>query len=220
MGTTSKVCSVILRVWELCCAAIVAGLVGRYMHLVYEANANPGSRIIYTIVIASISLFLSLVFMPPFKFTFYCFLIDFILWICWMVSFGLLQGLTGGAGCRSYWYWNTWGYYWGGWYHMVPVVLPSQSLVGTTACAQWRAAVSFVFIGGWGWFFSGVLGIYVCTKIPDEQVAVKKMNTVQRASTSVGHWYHKKSRKGVEPVANGGQANGFEETRKPETETV
>jgi hypothetical protein len=94
MGTTSKVVSVILRVGELICAAIVVGILGRYLDLVHDANANPNVRIIYTIAIGGISIFFSLVLMPPLKYSFWAFGLDFALFICWMVAFGLLINVS------------------------------------------------------------------------------------------------------------------------------
>jgi hypothetical protein len=94
MGTTSKAVSVILRVGELICAAIVVGILGRYLDLVYDANASPNGRIIYTIVIGGISIFFSLVLMPPLKYSFWAFGLDFALFICWMVAFGLLINVS------------------------------------------------------------------------------------------------------------------------------
>ncbi len=90
MGSASKVTSVILRIGELICAAIVTGILGHYLSVLYDANVNKNSRIVYTISIGAISLFFSMIFMPPLKYSFWGFPIDFILFICWMVAFGLL----------------------------------------------------------------------------------------------------------------------------------
>jgi hypothetical protein len=94
MGAASKICSVILRFCELASAAIVAGIVGRYLHFLTEANAHAGSRIIYTEVIAGISILFSILLSPPLKYSFYFFVIDFVLLICWMVAFGLLCSVS------------------------------------------------------------------------------------------------------------------------------
>lgn len=90
MGIASKITSVVFRAMELISAAIVAGLLGTYLHYVSEAHAHASDRIVYTISIAGISIFFSLLFMPPLKYSFYGFPLDFALFICWMVAFGLL----------------------------------------------------------------------------------------------------------------------------------
>jgi hypothetical protein len=166
MGTTSKVCSVVLRFCELASAAIVVGILGRYLTILADANVDAGSRIIYGEVIGGISLFFSIVLFPPLMYSFYCFAIDFSLFVCWIVAFALLCNLTGSRGCDAYWYWNSWGYYWGKYWYTVPLNSITQSIVGTAGCAQWRTTLAFSFIGGGCWFFSACLGIYVCTKYP------------------------------------------------------
>jgi len=164
MGSGSKFCSVILRFSELASAAIVAGILGRYLAILADANIDAGSRIIYSEVIAGISLLFSIVLFPPLKYSFYCFPIDFALFICWIVAFALLCNLTGSRGCEAYWYWNYWGYYWGRYWYTVPLTAVTQSLVGTAGCAQWRTTLAFSFIGGCCWLLSACLGVYVCTK--------------------------------------------------------
>ena len=48
MGIGSQVSSVICRLVELFSAAVVAGLVGEYLHKIDDANQNAGARIVYT----------------------------------------------------------------------------------------------------------------------------------------------------------------------------
>jgi len=94
MGKASKILSVIFRIGELICATIVVGILGRYVSILDEANVHQNSRIVYAVSIAAISMFFSLIFMPPLKYSFYGFLIDFALFICWMVAFGLLVNVS------------------------------------------------------------------------------------------------------------------------------
>jgi len=164
MGTASKVVSVFFRLVQLASAAIVAGLVGRYLSSVHDAHAHAGSRIIYAIVIAGISIIASLVLMIPWKLTFFAFPLDAILFILWMVEFGLLANLTASGGCNSGWYWTHWGYYWGGFWRTVPVGNTSATVVNSYACNRWDSTLAFSFIGGMFWLFSAILGIYNSTK--------------------------------------------------------
>jgi len=161
MGTASKVVSVCLRVGELICGAIVAGIIGHYLYLLHLANVEPNDRFVYTEAIAGISIFFSIILMPPLPYSFWAFPFDFALFICWMVAFGLLVDLTGTRACHSHWYWADWGYYWGGWFYRIPITNASESLIGTVHCATWRTGNAFVFIGGWIWLGNALCGAYV-----------------------------------------------------------
>jgi len=164
MGIASQITSVVLRALELISASITAGLVGAYLHFVNDAGAQANGRLIYTVAIAGISIFFSIVFMPPLKYSFYGFPLDFALFVCWMVAFGLLDNLTGSQSCSSPWYWQNWGYYWGGYYYYIPPNQANPLLIGTAECSKWRATLAWSFIGGWFWLVSAALGIYVCAK--------------------------------------------------------
>jgi hypothetical protein len=94
MGNGSKVSSVICRIMELFSAAVVAGLVGEYLHKIDDANQNAGPRTVYAEALAGISLFFSIAYLPPLTYSFYGFFIDFSLFICWMVAFGLLDSVS------------------------------------------------------------------------------------------------------------------------------
>ncbi|KAH7348274.1 hypothetical protein BKA65DRAFT_500282 [Rhexocercosporidium sp. MPI-PUGE-AT-0058] len=194
MGAASKTCSVILRLSELISAAVVAGLVGRYLYFLSSANAHASSRIIYAEVIAGIGILASLILLPPLKYSFYCFCLDFALFVCWMVAFGLLCNLTVSGGCGSFWYWNSWGYYWGRYWHTIPHSSITQSIVGREACSEWLATLAFSFIGGWCWFFSGFLGIYVCTNYSGDWSSSSSVMGHVSSSTRIAHWRHKTDR--------------------------
>jgi Membrane-associating domain len=94
MGYASKAVSVFFRIAELGSAVIVAGLVGRYLSYVHDANTSAGSRVIYTIVVAGISIIASLILIIPGRFSFFMFPLDAILFILWIVSFGLLVNVS------------------------------------------------------------------------------------------------------------------------------
>ncbi|RVX66735.1 hypothetical protein B0A52_08928 [Exophiala mesophila] len=161
MGTASKIISVILRVGELVCASIVTGILGYYLSILDDADVPDDGRIVYAVAIGGISIFFSLVLMPPLRYSFWAFPLDLALFICWMVAFGLLCNRSGTQGCDSVWYWNTWGYYWGGWWRTVPVARISPAIVGYGGCSSWRSSLAFSFIGGIIWFGNALLGLYV-----------------------------------------------------------
>jgi hypothetical protein len=93
MGHAPQILSVCLRICEVICSAVVVGILGRYQHLVAVANAPNINRLVYSLAIGCISLFVSLVLMIPFIVTFYFFLLDIALFICWMVAFGLMTNV-------------------------------------------------------------------------------------------------------------------------------
>jgi len=94
MGTASKVTSVVFRLGAFISAAIVLGIVSRFLHLVGLNNGPNNGRVIYTEVLAAISVVFSLLLMPPFKYSFFAFPLDFIIFVMWMVSFGLLVNVS------------------------------------------------------------------------------------------------------------------------------
>jgi hypothetical protein len=73
MGTASKVTFVCLRIGELICASVVAGILGHYLYLLDQADANANDRIVYAVALAGISIAFSIIFMPPFKYAFWAF---------------------------------------------------------------------------------------------------------------------------------------------------
>ncbi len=91
MGAASKILSVCLRLGELACSIIVLGIVGHFLSRLSSASVYADNRLIYTIVVASISTFASLMFMVPFTCSFLAFPFDFILFVLWLVAFCLLE---------------------------------------------------------------------------------------------------------------------------------
>lgn len=155
MGTGTKVVSVLLRFFELCSAAIIAGVVGHFIYLVNQGDGHINSKLLFTIALAGISLFFSILFIFPFRWTFWAFPLDFAIFVMWMVSFGLLEDLGGGHACNAYWQWNYWGYYWGGYWTYPNTV--NEAVVNSAGCNQWRTTMAFIFLGGITWLLSSAL---------------------------------------------------------------
>lgn len=101
MGIASQITSVVFRAIELTSASVVAGLVGTYLYYLSDAGVEANGRIVYSVAIAGISIFFSIVFMPPLKYSFYGFPLDFALFICWMVAFGLLVNVCSTTSCHA-----------------------------------------------------------------------------------------------------------------------
>lgn len=174
-GTAHKVISVILRLTEFCSAIIVLGILSRFAYYIEFAGAGAtvDGRIIYTLVVAGISILYSMFFCVPLTFLFMSFPFDLILWIMWLVAFSLLASVrlpltasgyevmlihceqrTSSGTCSSRWYYNYWGYYWGRYWRVGPVGTVNINGVG---CSQWRTALAFSFISSFVHLMSGIL---------------------------------------------------------------
>jgi len=162
MGYAHKVTSFVLRGIEMTCAVIILGLLGRFFHLLDVVDAPDNSRLDYAIAMASISVAVSILLMPPLKYSFYCFPLDVALFIMWMVCFALLEDLSGTHTCSSTWFDNYWATYWYQDSGNTTVVINAGS-----ACARWRAVLAFSFIVGFVFLISAVLGFYACATYHD-----------------------------------------------------
>lgn len=94
MGSTSKVCHVILRMWELVCSVVVLGIVAHFVDRLNDADVSNDSRVVYTLVVACISTAFCLIFVAPLHYAFLAFPADFCLFVIWMVAFGLLANVS------------------------------------------------------------------------------------------------------------------------------
>jgi len=163
MGSTSRACLVILRVWEIICSVIVLGLVAHFVKIIADAGGENDGRIIYTLIVASISTLFAILFVLPFLYAFLAFPFDFILFVAWLTAFGLLAARTGTRWCNSVWYYNYWGYYWGGWWNN-PSIVGGPGDIAWTGCAQWRTVLAFSFLAALGYLISFILGVIVVVK--------------------------------------------------------
>jgi hypothetical protein len=93
MGVASKAVSVTLRALQLISAAIVAGILGRFLHLVHSGHGHFNNRLVYAITLAGLSIFFSLCLILPLL-SFLAFPLDLIMFILWMVAFGLMEGVS------------------------------------------------------------------------------------------------------------------------------
>jgi len=94
MGIASKVASVVLRLGELCASVIVLGIVGNFISRVAAASASSDARLIYAVVVASMSTFLAVVFVLPFLCAFLAFPADLVFFVLWLVVFSLLIAVS------------------------------------------------------------------------------------------------------------------------------
>ncbi len=94
MGTASKVISVIFRLAEAVASIILLGLLGTFLGIVSNAGVYADPRVIYAIVIACMGVFLSLLFMLPFTYSFMVFPMDFVMFLLFLVAFCLLEAVS------------------------------------------------------------------------------------------------------------------------------
>jgi len=191
MGAASKVFSVILRVGELASSVIVLGIAGHFLWQIGRANSYADAHLIFAIVVASISTVVSILFMVPFSLSFFAFPIDLILFVLWLVTFILLEILTGANTCDSVWYYSYWGYYWGGFWR-TPFIVTGPWDIGWAGCSSLICVLAFSFIASLGYLCSCILGLYVTVKYREEK----------KKRTTHGGYYGRKTERGVLQDAN------------------
>ncbi|KAK4144586.1 uncharacterized protein C8A04DRAFT_11361 [Dichotomopilus funicola] len=152
MGAVTKVCSVLLRFGQLASSAIVLGLLSHFFHRARSAGApHPSGRLIYTAVIAALSILAALITILPFAFSFWAFPVDFVLSVAWL--------LTGLHTCRSGWFRGYWGLYWSR-VRQTGLRPGGGRLRRWAGCAAWRAVIAFCFIAFVLYLISGILVSY------------------------------------------------------------
>jgi len=77
--TGSRVANVVFRFFQLCSAAIVAGIIGWGLHRIDRGNGPSNGRLVYAEVVAALTLAISLVLLVPFKFVFKAWPVDLLL---------------------------------------------------------------------------------------------------------------------------------------------
>ncbi|KAI9675536.1 MAG: hypothetical protein M1829_003340 [Trizodia sp. TS-e1964] len=140
MPVTARLVSIPLRIGELAFGATVAGLVGKYLHD-NDANDNlPGKRFIYTEVVAGLSILLALLWLIPFADGFIHWPVDLLLFVLWIVAFGLLVDFIGPLNCGSVFAWG--------------------DITQQGTCERWKAAVAFTFLSAIFWLASALVGLW------------------------------------------------------------
>jgi hypothetical protein len=130
----------LLRIGELAFAAVVAGIVGEYLHAYDKANAWPQSRFIYTEVVAGISMLLALFWLIPFTDSVINWPGDLIMFILWIVAFGLLVNWIEPLNCGSIWAWG--------------------GITQAGTCPKWNAAIAFSFLSAIFWIASAIVAFW------------------------------------------------------------
>ncbi|KAG0645172.1 hypothetical protein D0Z07_9289 [Hyphodiscus hymeniophilus] len=133
--------SLCLRIGELAFSATVAGLTGQWLHQHKSTSAWSEKRFIYTEVVAALGILFSLIFLFPFANSFLHWPADLILFILYIVAFGLLVNYVGPMNCGSVWNWH--------------------GITGKSECAKSKADVAFAFLAAIFFLASALIGLWV-----------------------------------------------------------
>lgn len=140
MPVISRVVSIVLRAGEIACAAVVAGVIGSYLHQFDKNNAWPQGRWIYTEVIAGLSILFGLIWLIPFSSGFISWPLDLIISLAWFAAFGILVDALNGMPCGGIFHWG--------------------NIRGDGNCSRWKASEAFSFISAILWLASTLVGIW------------------------------------------------------------
>ncbi|RJE19055.1 integral membrane protein [Aspergillus sclerotialis] len=146
MPVFSRLISIILRIGEIGCGAVVAGIIGNYLHEYNDTFVGwPQARWIYTEVIAGLSILLGLVWLIPFSSGFFSWPFDLVISFAWFAAFGILVDAIHNFNCGGV-------FHWGGIFHH-------------TGCGRWKASEAFGFISACLWLASALVGAYFTFRV-------------------------------------------------------
>lgn len=92
-GLTHRIATMLLRIAQLASACIVLGILARFCYQITVAQVSANARIVYTLVIACITVVFSVLFCAPFNILALSFPFDFVLFVTWLVAFALLASV-------------------------------------------------------------------------------------------------------------------------------
>ncbi|KAK4107088.1 hypothetical protein N656DRAFT_802990 [Canariomyces notabilis] len=158
MGVVTKALHVTLRLWQLISSVIVLGILARFLHYVARGGGGRDGRVIYGIIAASISTLFALALLAPFKWAFWAFPMDLILFIMWLIAFSLFA--TRARNCSAGWFFSYWRPYWSeAWEDS-----NGDGQQGTSGCGPWRTVLAFSFMAMIAFLASAILGAIVLAR--------------------------------------------------------
>jgi hypothetical protein len=128
----SRILNVFLRASQFICALIVMGLMAWFEHLMkgVDSDVDPQPQVIYTLVLAVISIIAAVILFIPFTTSMIHYVWDFIMMVGWFAAFGVLLNWYGTPECN-----------------------------GDDWCDRWKTAEAFSFISALLWLGSTLLGL-------------------------------------------------------------
>jgi preprotein translocase subunit SecG len=132
----------VLRAAELAFGAIVLGITAWYID--HSANSSwADGRFIYTLVVSCLAVLASLIWFLPTTNSFSHYAFDFLLFVLWIISFGLLVDQIGDS-CGGVFHWDNIGF--------------------RESCGRFKALEAFTFLSAIVWLVSAILGVYFMNK--------------------------------------------------------
>jgi hypothetical protein len=147
MPVISRLLSIVLRIAQIAFGAVVAGIIGHYLHEYHDAGAWPLARWIYTEVIAGLSILLGLIWLIPFASGFFSWPFDVIISFAWFAAFGILVDAIHKLSCGSIWQWGI--------------------VTHNSVCGRWKAAEAFSFLSAIVWLVSALVGLWFTFRVRD-----------------------------------------------------
>lgn len=90
----TDILALVFRIGQFAFSTIVVGLTSSHLHSARTEPSWSKKRFIYTDVVAALGLFVSLFFMLPFTWNFIHWPIDFLMFVMYMIAFGLLVDVS------------------------------------------------------------------------------------------------------------------------------
>jgi hypothetical protein len=143
----SRLISMTLRFAQSVCAAVVLAITSYLLyHQQHKDHSGSYGRLIYSTIIAIVSIIASLIWLLPTTSHIVNVVGDVLFCSAWCAVFGLLQDwYTNAMSCGSTWAWNEMG-------------------LRNGSCSRWNAAQAFGFLNVVFWFASFALGMLIWRK--------------------------------------------------------
>ncbi|KAL4961788.1 MARVEL domain-containing protein [Aspergillus stella-maris] len=145
MPVISRVLSIVLRIAEIGFGAVVAGIIGWFLHRFENVDVWPQPRWIYTEVIAGISILFGLIWLIPFASSFFTWPLDLLISLAWFAAFGVQVDANNRLNCGSIWRWG--------------------AITDDTYCGRWKASQAFSFLSAIVWAVSTLVGIWFTFRV-------------------------------------------------------
>ncbi|KAH7116707.1 marvel domain-containing protein [Dendryphion nanum] len=149
----TRLASLILRAAQFVFAAVVLGLSAYFLYQRNRYDVGPLGRVIYGVIISSLAIIFSIIWMIPTKSSMTGYASDLFFTAAWAAVFGVYVRYFQGVNCGSAWSWG------------------GISLSRSNHCGQWKAAQAFSFLSMIVWFASFVFGVLLYHRL-------SKRNTV------------------------------------------
>ena len=143
--------------------ATIAGLIGTYLANSKDAITSQ-PRFVYSIVVAALSIFLSIIWLIPFGSSIVHYPTDLIMFLLWIIVYGLMVSFIAPLNCGSIWAWG--------------------DITQQGTCQKWKAAIVFSFLSAVFWFVSALVVCYLALSFWKES-GLTRLGSVLATCTQV-----------------------------------